>query len=138
MAVSFSALLVATLVMLALHRIDAAIAVALAWCLPMAHPSTVPNELGRYRDRVAVIDAPCPGNNRSARRTTYWRAELHPWQAQRSDVAGGQLCTAVSACAPGQILERVATAGDFDPIWATLGALPGRNQRAVTVFCTRL
>jgi hypothetical protein len=89
MAVSFSALLVATLVMLALYRIDAAIAVALAWCLPMAHPSTVPNELGRYRDSVAVIDAPCPRNNRSARRTTYWRAELHLWQARWSDVAGG-------------------------------------------------
>jgi hypothetical protein len=50
--VSFTALLVATLLVLVLYRIKATIARALGWCSPMARPSS----LLRHHHCVGVID----------------------------------------------------------------------------------
>ena len=138
-AVRFTALLLATLLVLALCRIEAAIAGAMAWCAPMAQPRTALSELGRHRHGVAVIDAP------HAPQLSF--GEKHNVPAGRPCIRdrhggrtyeGGSFAQALSAPVSGQIRGTVAIVGDFDTLWATLGALHGRNQHPVTVFCTRV
>ena len=58
-AVNVMALLVVTLLVLALFRIDVAIAGVVAWCSPMAPPSTQPSQRGRHHHGLRVSDAPC-------------------------------------------------------------------------------
>ena len=137
---SFTALLLATLLVLALYRIAAAaMAGAGAWCPPLAPPSTTPSQLAPNRHGVTVIDAPCAPPVSFAEPKTVlagWRCIRDRHGGRPDD--GGSCAQAVLARAPGQIPGRVVIVSEFDTIWATLGALHGRNQRAVTVSCTRL
>ena len=136
---SVTALLVATLLVLALYRIEAAIMGAVAWWPPMAQPSTTPSEFGCHRHDVAVIDAPRAPQLSFGEKDNVpaGRRCIRDRHGGRPD-DGGSCAQAVLARAPGQIPGRVVIVSEFDTIWATLGALHGRNQRAVTVFCTRL
>ena len=139
---SFTALLVATLLVLALYRIEAAIALAViwwVWCPLMAQPSTAPSELGRHRHGGAVIVAPrAPQLSFSAKdNVAAGRPRIRDRHGGRTH-EGNSCAQAVSARPPGQILGRAAIRGCFEPIWATLGASHGRNQRPAAVFCTRL